>query len=368
MTLDAGADAALARLGGPSVAQILDGDRDAVVEQLRSVLSPASQLFTDRSRQAAAAFEKAHPEHTDSATAVDALVQAMTYLFAASWPGWTTRRLTAYAKSNRVFDILIRTFAPAMGIDVDTFRIQINGDQIVGYAIVPAGVDRAPAILMTNGLEGTIAEIALPALRHRPADAAVFIMEMPGTFAYRNPLSLDSENYYRAVIDHMASHPRIDSDRLAMHGTSFGAHWSTRMATRDKRLKAVVSNGGLYHHAFKSASTFGMPEIMLWTLEKTLAAKNPMDLARKLGAFSVQDAFGDIAMPILAVNGDSDTLVPTRDTVELAHAAPKGELKLYPDDDHCAMAHYDEAFADAIAWIAPYLDIALSTSNETSES
>lgn len=54
-----------------------------------------------------------------------------------------------------------------------------------------------------------------------------------------------------------------------MVGLSFGARWSTRMAARDGRLKAVVSNGGLYHRSFQPAATFGMPEIMLWTLQQT---------------------------------------------------------------------------------------------------
>lgn len=352
------AGAALMRLGGPTVVQILDGDREDTVEQLRSVLSPASQLFTDRTLEAAASFVRKHPEHSDAAVAVDKLVQAMTYLFAASWPGWTKRRLEAYAKSRRLFDVLLHTFAPAMSIEIETFAISVGDDAILGYAILPASTDRVSAVLMTNGLEGTIQEVALPALLHRPANTALFIMEMPGTFSYKQPLSLNSETYYRAVIDHMASHPRVDAERLGMQGVSFGAHWSTRMAARDKRLKAVVSNGGVYHRAFKPAVTFGMPEIMLGTLKNTTDAKNLLDLGLKLGALSIRDLLPGITIPILAVNGDTDSLVPTQDTVDLAKAALRGELKLYPNDDHCAMAHYDDAVSDATRWLQRHLDMA----------
>jgi esterase FrsA len=349
------AGVALDRLGGPNIGQLLDRESEDVVKQVRDVLSPAWEVFTDRAPHSVRSFASEHPEQADAAVAVDALAKAMTYLFAASWPGWTQRRLQAYADSRRLFDVLLRALAPAMGVDVEVFTLDMGDDAITGYAILPSGVERAPAILVTNGLEGTIQEVALPALRHRPPDTALFVMEMPGTFAYRQPLSLASERYYRAALDHVSAHPRIDGDRIGMLGMSFGAHWSTRMAARDKRLKAVVSNGGPYHRGFKAAATFGMPEIMLWTLQKTTGTRNPLDLSRTLGAWSLRQVYREIPIPVLAINGDTDTLVPTQDTVDLAQAAPRGELKLYPNDDHCAMGHYDECIGYSTSWLQQHL-------------
>lgn len=350
------ADAALTELGAPSVATLLDGDETVAAEQLRAVAAPAATLFIQRGPQAEQTFVREHPEHASAAAVVSGLVRAATYLFAASWPGWTDRRLQAYAASRRLFDLLLHALAPELSIAVERLAITIDGDEVVGYAIIPAGTDPAPAILMTNGLEGTVFELALPALAHRPEGTALVVMEMPGTFAYKRPLSADSERYYRAVLDYMSNHPRIDAERLAMHGTSFGAHWSTRMAAHDPRLKATVSNGGPYHRAFALTASYGMPEIMTSTLQSTLGATNPLDLGRRMAAMSLRDTYSEISIPILAVDGENDTLVPTQDTVDLATAAPKGELKLYPDDDHCAMAHYDEAMADAMQWIMAHLD------------
>lgn len=348
------ADHALGSLGGPTPGEILDGDRDLVVEQLRAVVAPASELLYDRRAETGRRFREQNPEHAIAADAIDALVHAMTYLFAACWPGWTPRRLAAYARSRRIFDVLVHALAPAMGVVVETFSIDLPDDQITGYAVLPASGEPAPAILLTNGLEGTIAEVALPALLNRPANYACFLMEMPGTFSYRQPLSASSERYYRAVIDHIAAHPRVDSSRIGMQGVSFGAHWSTRMAARDPRLRAVVSNGGLYDRAFRPG--LGMAEIMTSTLERTTGARGPLDLLRKLRALAIPTLLSEITIPILAVNGDSDTLIPTRDTVELARRAPRGELRLYPGDDHCAMGHYDEVNADAIAWLREQLE------------
>lgn len=213
------AGSALHRLDGPNVDQILDPECEDVVEQVRDLLSPASEAFTDR---------PAGPG--DSAVAVDALVKAMTYLFAASWPCWTQRRPRAYADSRRLFDVLVRALAPALGVDVEVFTIDLGDDAITGYAVLPSGDERSPAILMTNGLEGMIQEVALPAPRHRPPDTA------------------------------LSTHPRIDADRVGMLGMATptpgervgAAEGVTRISRRGGRRVyplligrgAVLSQGG----------------------------------------------------------------------------------------------------------------------------
>ena len=62
-----------------------------------------------------------------------------------------------------------------------------------------------------------------------------------------------------------------------------------------------------------------------------------------------------ISCPVLAINGDTDTLLSTRDTVELAELAPNPCLKLYPDDDHYAMAHAREWSELSLDWMQTHL-------------
>jgi esterase FrsA len=62
-----------------------------------------------------------------------------------------------------------------------------------------------------------------------------------------------------------------------------------------------------------------------------------------------------VLFPRQVERGDADTLVPTQDSVDLATAAPLGELKLYPNDDHCAMGHYDESTGYATRWLRRHL-------------
>ena len=57
----------------------------------------------------------------------------------------------------------------------------------------------------------------------------------------------------------------------------------------------------------------------------------------------------------IVINGDNDTLLSTQDSVDLATEAPLGELKLYPNDDHCAMGHYHEWLALSQTWMLGHL-------------
>lgn len=272
---------ALERLGGPVPSELLAPADDGLIAQLGAVLAPAVDVFAERTPETAGqlvtSFIADNPGHADAAIVIDELVKAMTYLFAASWPGWTPNRLQAYAESQCLFEVLIRALAPAMGIDVEVVTLHVEGEAIKAYAAFPSGSEPAATVLITNGLEGAIQEVAIPILKYRHNGLGVVTMEMPGTYAYRKPLSPESENLYVAMLDHLAAHPRVDADRIGMVGVSFGAHWSARMAARDKRIKAAVANGGLYDRSFQSAGTFGKPAIILETLRNTTGATGLAD-------------------------------------------------------------------------------------------
>ena len=351
----AAADIELARLGAPSTDRILPPGGEATAAELGDALAPAVLVLADRTPETARAllddFVAAHPDDRPAAVAIDELVKAMTYLFAASWPGWSPQRLRAYDDSQRILHVLLLGLAPHVGFQAERIELDIDGEDAVAYGVFPGGDHECPTILVSNGLEGTIQEALLPALRLRDRGLAMVTMEMPSTFQYRRPLSLETEGMYDAVIEQLAAHPRVDADHMGMMGISFGAHWSTRMAARSPRLKAVVSNGGLYHRSFGPVSTLGMPEIMLRTLKQTTGAANLPDLGHKLDALSLKKVYASIPVPVLALNGDSDTLASTQDTIDLAEHAPLGELLLYPGDDHCAMGHYTQWLDTSTTWL-----------------
>ncbi|KAM3469559.1 hypothetical protein MY8738_010069 [Beauveria namnaoensis] len=296
--------------------------------------------------------------------ALDAALKSMAYLFQASWPGGTPKRDAAYAMSTRLFDIILDACASPLDVRVLRHVLKSHDEQVMIYGLVSnspkaeqltkAGL---PAVLVTNGLEGTNAESMLPFLRSgRLDEAACFFMEMPGTYAYTAPMSLGvTRGIYADAISYIQSLDCVDGARIGMMGMSFGAHWATRMAITDNRLKAVVANGPPLRHSFRPSGAFGMPQIIVDALARAVGA-NALNLSAKLSALApTQEELRFISCPIMAINGDTDTLIDTRDTIELAELAPNSCLKLYESDDHCAMAHPREWFDLSIDWMQKHL-------------
>jgi len=279
----------------------------------------------------------------------DALVKAITYYSVSAWPGTTPLRLQAYAKARDVFD----RWAPVTDPDIQKVSLSIAGEEVTGYLHLPAGAGRYPTVIVTNGLEGTIPELAFPLLKYRNEKIGVFMMEMPGTYAYTQPMSVASEAVYNGVIDYLAANPRIDPARIAMVGVCFGGYWAARMAAVTPRLCCTVACGAPLRHAFTISNSFGLPAIMISTLEKVVGAHSLLDLHAKMEAlsFAEGDLYHKINIPLLVINGDTDTLIGTRDSIELNSKVPTSFLKLYENDDHCAMGHYNQWLDLTFEWL-----------------
>lgn len=355
------ADDALSRLGGCAAEQLVDPDGEVDVVALGELLGPAVAILADRGvvadPDAVAEFCRQHPESADAAEALDALIKTLVYEFVAAWPGFSPHRLRAYKRMNRLTEVLTLALAPAMGCTVDVVQIPSgSGDVVRGYLMLPKGAAHVPTVLVTNGLEGSIAEVLFPMLAQQDGRLGLFVMEMPGTYGYTERLTVaGGQSAYTKVIDYLVADPRVDADRIGMFGASFGGYWSTRMAAVDDRLKAVVSNGPLADRSFSTLNSVGMPEIMVWTLLNTLGATSPLDLSRKLAEFPLADLCSEISAPLLVINGAHDTLVDTQDSIDIAAKAPDALLVLYAGDDHCAMGNAEHWWPLAARFLRDHL-------------
>ncbi|MCG8917705.1 alpha/beta hydrolase [Actinokineospora sp. PR83] len=363
------AEQALLELGAPISPGLLDaaarlGSR-APVAPLREPLALAAPILLDHGPQPSAqALEQIIREHStnDPAeqlirayTALDAWIKAITYYQVSAFPGHTPARTRAYWRSRRLFDALVTVLAPSLGVTIEHIEIPVEGDLVRGYLVLPPGAGPHPTVLLTNGLEGTVQELLIPLLRYRNNGLGTFVMEMPGSYVYSQPMSGQSQRIYHQVIDHLVDDPRVDADRIGMVGVSFGGYWSTRMAATDPRLRCVVSCGAPTHNSFQAGGSLGIPEIITQALRGTTHATSLLHLTRKLRELSLREMYRKIHIPLLVINGDHDTLLSTQDSVELAEHAHNATLKLYPDDDHCAMRHYHEWLDESQRWLHDHL-------------
>lgn len=125
----------------------------------------------------------------------------------------------------------------------------------------------------------------------------------------------------------------------------------------DSRLHSVVACGAPAHHSFSAAASLGMPEIIVQALRSVTGSTSLSSLSHNLHALSLQGQYQKIKAHMLVINGDTDTLISTQDSVDIAEGAPQATLKLYPNDDHCAMAHYSEWLDEAQRWLQAQLGV-----------
>jgi esterase FrsA len=354
------ADAALAALGGPSMRELSDPSRSVDTAALGQLLAPGAVFAADRGAMpppdAAKRFVDQHPEASTAVRAVDELIKVITYKFAEAWPGWSPKRLAAYAVSQRLCETLTSALGPHADGAIEHVSIPVPGGDVVRATLAfPVGDGQLPIILCSNGLEGTVPEILLPALAYRNRGFGILCMEMPGTYSYRQPLAPAGAEVYSAVIDYLVEHPRVDRNRIGMLGVSFGGYWATRMAAADTRIRAAVANGAPSHLSFQAGRNIGTPEIFIDTLTKATHADKPRRLLAKLQALSLKKYYPQITTPLLVVNGENDTLLATQDSIDISTHAPGGLLKLYPDDDHCAMRHASDWFELSLQFLSAHL-------------
>lgn len=337
------------------------------VDRLTAWIAPAAVLFADHGPQpdtgALTALVDEHAPAGDreritlAFSAIDAWVKAITYYQVSAFPGHDPHRMQAYWRSRHLFDALAGAVVPTLGLTVEHVDIPLtDGDTVGGYLILPPGSGPHPVVLTTNGLEGTVQELAIPQLRYRDSGMAMFLMEMPGSYAYTHPMQPESEAVYHRVIDHLAHDQRLDADRIAMVGVSFGGYWTARLAATNDQLACAIACGAPTHRSFHGGA-LGTPQIILHALAKTVGAAHPIELVRKLRALSIRDLYPDITIPLLVINGDHDTLMSTQDSSDLAQAAADATLLLYPDDDHCAMGHYRQWLDYSQQWLLDHLPV-----------
>ncbi|WP_280441847.1 alpha/beta hydrolase family protein [Nocardia brasiliensis] len=329
-------------------------------EQLGRLLGPVAEFVGDRGpvpRRDATdrALRAAEPIHAARITVLDSLLQAIAYQIVAAWPGATPARLRAYRRARSLSELLLTALAPALGLDVTVVEISAGHEIVRAVTIFPRGTQCCPTLLVTNGLDGTVAELALPLLKYRHTGIGLLIMELPGSYTAARPDPVAAPEVYRAVLDYLSAHRRVAADRIAMFGMSFGGYWAARTAAVDARVRCVVCCGAPAARAFGPAGAFGVPEPVLRAMGVTLGARTLRRIGAELATLSLRRWYADIGIPMLVIGGDCDQVVDTRDARELAAAVPGATLRLYPGDDHCAPAHFVEWLDAALRWLTIHL-------------
>ena len=214
--------------------------------------------------------------------------------------------------------------------------------------------------------------------------------ESDGMFGHL--LCLDQVEDTRAAVTFMQARPEVDSDRIAVVGSSFGAAVAVYTAGVDDRVAAVISSGGWGNGERKFRGQHPTPEA--WAafmkvledgkehreetgeplmvdrydivpipehLRKNMPSGSVQqftaDTAQGMFDFTAEDVIGNIApRPVLLLHSSVDSVTPTEQSVEMfKRAGQPTDLHLTADTDHFMMAESNTRVISIIRdWLATY--------------
>jgi esterase FrsA len=247
-------------------------------------------------------------------------LRAWRLYYFGQWPAPTSAgKQAAYQRAVDAYLLHARYFDPPL----EVVRIPFEGREIVGYLRLPANVPRpVPLVLAISGLDSrkeTVAETYAAAL---PEGIAFFAVDSPGTGQAPRKADETADLMYSRVLDYLGTRPEIDTNRILVHGQSFGAYWAAKLAhTESRRLAGAVTQSPPIHRTFQPDFFRGRiytREYLFDLLPASLfvyGLKSKDELLAFLPRMSLQaqGLLGKPAAPMLVVGGTRDTQVPIDD-------------------------------------------------------
>ena len=208
---------------------------------------------------------------------------------------------------------------------VETVEIPWDGVSIQGRLHLLKDQRRAPAVLFIPGMDMTKETFPNP-LTNPFARRGMHVLAIDGPgqgISNLRKIRVSDDNYERAAsaaIDYLLTREEIDSDRIAVVGSSFGSHWGPRTAAHDDRVKALATNHavvGPKQAIFEEASPRFKQMFMYMA-----GIHDEEEFDRLTDRMTTQSYARKIDCPCLLVTGEYDPLCHLEAAVEFFDEVP----------------------------------------------
>jgi 2,6-dihydroxypseudooxynicotine hydrolase len=266
-------------------------------------------------------------------TAGTELTRASIYYFFAQFLLWQdpAGKRAAYHNCARTF----AQGAPLLDPPFERLEIPFEDITLPAYLRLPKGVTRPPIVVLLNGLDTTKEEQLVISNHCVQRGLATLSFDGPGsgeTFP-RRKLTTENDRAVYAVLDFLERRRDIDFARLGLIGRSLGGHFAPKVAANDRRVKAVVAWGAMYH--LRNYAT--IPENTRNIFVHATGSRSVEESRPFFDGINLEGVASRITCPLMIVHGGRDPITPTENATRLA-AEAKGptEMLFWEDGLHCA--------------------------------
>jgi len=226
--------------------------------------------------------------------------------------------------------------APLFEVPMERVEIPFDGIKMAAYFRTPATVKKAPCVILLGGLDTTKEDYLTIADHCIKRGLATLAFDGPGQgeTVFEMRWRKDFERAIVAVIDYLERRAEIDHNRIGIIGRSMGGFYAPKTAAIDKRIKALVAWGVMYHLR-------NLAQVPKHTLEGFMFVSNSNTLEEAKQFYASVDLTSyapKITCPTLVVHGGLDVITPLNNATSLVNDL-KGrvavETMIWDDSLHC---------------------------------
>jgi dienelactone hydrolase len=207
-------------------------------------------------------------------------------------------------------------------------RVQIpyEGSTLPGYLSKPRGnnLQRLPAVIAYGGADSTVTPTWGPEYLQR--GMAYLFVDGPGQGV---PLRIkkiyappDAEKVGKAIVDYLVSRSDVDPNRIGITGASMGGYTAPRMASGEKRLKAVAVWAGAYSLREDIFDYFPpIQDRLRWLC----GAQDMAEARKKMTEFTLEGRAAEIECPMFIGYSSDDRIMDPRGAFRLNKAATRSQ-------------------------------------------
>lgn len=231
---------------------------------------------------------------------------------------------------------------------VETVRIPYeNGAHLYAYFVrAPYETERQPVLIAFGGLDSFKEELFFMVERAaRQRGISCLLVDGPGQGGTLRREKINSRHDYEVpvgyCIDYLETRDDVDTDRIAISGTSLGGYYAARAASFEPRLAAAISHGAIWS-VNELWGGLGEDHGLAGHIKWVFGAETMDEALEKGKDFELEGVLGGMQCPYLIIHGGHDVLGVKQASKVYEHARESGvdaTIKLLSEEEtgaeHC---------------------------------
>lgn len=261
-------------------------------------------------------------------------------------------------RKRALHDACVRAYAraaPLFDPPVTPFELPYRRHTIKGYLRVPPGSRPAPVVVIVNGTNAVKEELHWWSEALLERGLATILFDGPGlgqTFP-RMSMVAEPRPVGVAILNQIETRPELDPGAVAFLGMSLGGYLAIRMATHERRIRAVAAVSPPY-----SADIYW--NVTLVSMRRELASLygiTEAEMGASIDKITLADVLGDLRCPLMLAGGGHDLITPGSEAWRIFEGARcERELVFYPRGAHDCFNVLADLRPRMAGWLARQLE------------